>query len=309
MPRTDISVVIPLFNKQACIGRTLASIAAQDPQPEEVIVIDDGSTDGSAEVVLNFKGLPVRLIRQQNAGVSAARNRGIADALCEWVAFLDADDEYLPGAINSMCEARDMYPGASVVFGRSVLDIPEQVMSVSHHFEPVPDYFAYLLGKGAHEVHSSSVLVRKAAIEAAGLFPPGIRIGEDTDTWMRLGCLFSFVRINAPVSFYHMADGESGWQSREGTDPYWFTTYARWSESGQIPAERRKSAARYLEFCKLQQVIFHALARQRRAAFRKLFTRIRWTSAPKVMLVKTLLIALAPSLIGRTNLKREGRIE
>ncbi|WP_165775197.1 glycosyltransferase family 2 protein [Mameliella alba] len=307
MTGPDLSVVVPLYNKRAFIGRALASIAAQEVQPEEVIVVDDGSTDGSAEVVSDFKGLPIRLIRQQNAGVSVARNRGIAYARCDWVAFLDADDEYLPGAIKSMRDARDMYPGASVVFGRSVHGVPEPAMS-AQHYELVPDYFDYLLGKGAHEMHSSSVLVRKAAIEAAGLFPPGICIGEDTDTWMRLGCLFSLVRIDSPVSVYHIADGESGWQGQQGTDPYWFATYAQWRDAERIPAERRRSAGRYLEFCKLQQVIFHALARQRGAAFRKLFMSVRWTSAPKVILAKTLLIALMPSLIGRTDRSRKRRI-
>jgi glycosyltransferase involved in cell wall biosynthesis len=306
---SGISVVIPLYNKRNFIGRTLASIAAQEVQPQEIIIVDDGSTDGSAEVVSDFKGLPIRLIRQQNSGVSIARNRGILDARCEWVALLDADDEYLPGAIESMRNARDKYPEASVIFGRSVYAMPDPAVPVPHHFEPIPDYFTYLLRKGAHELNSSTVLVSKTAIKAAGLFPPSIRIGEDTDTWMRLGCLFSFVRIDAPVSVYHITDGESDWQAKQGTDPYWFSTYAQWRDSDRIPAKRRRSAERYLEFNKLQQVVFHARAGRRREAFAKLFKCVQWSAAPKVMLIKTLLIALVPALIGRTDQKLMGRAE
>ncbi len=91
-----ISVVIPLYNKEPYIKRAIDSILAQKIQDYEIIVIDDGSTDKSAEVVKSFPDPRIRLIQQENAGVSAARNRGIEEAKAELIAFLDADDEWTP---------------------------------------------------------------------------------------------------------------------------------------------------------------------------------------------------------------------
>lgn len=94
MPR--VSIIIPLFNKAPFIGRALHSIAAQTFADFELIVVDDGSTDDGAQIVEQFSDSRVRLIRQHNAGPGAARNRGLAEAIGEYVAFLDADDEWLP---------------------------------------------------------------------------------------------------------------------------------------------------------------------------------------------------------------------
>lgn len=91
-----VSVVIPLYNKAEYIRRALDSIAAQTLAPAEIIVVDDGSRDDSAAIVERYERLPVRLIRQSNAGPGAARNRGISEASGALIAFLDADDEWLP---------------------------------------------------------------------------------------------------------------------------------------------------------------------------------------------------------------------
>src|SRR5690606_27010149 len=97
------SVVIPLYNKSKMIGRTIQSVLDQYCQNFEVVVVNDGSTDDSAEVVMSFKDERIRLINQNNKGVSAARNRGIAEARYDWVAFLDGDDSWNPDHLEEIC--------------------------------------------------------------------------------------------------------------------------------------------------------------------------------------------------------------
>jgi glycosyltransferase involved in cell wall biosynthesis len=95
----DISVIIPLYNKGMIIERTVKSVLEQTYPNFELIIVDDGSTDNSVEIVQHIKDERIRLIQQKNAGPSAARNTGVRNAQTEWIVFLDGDDELLPGAL------------------------------------------------------------------------------------------------------------------------------------------------------------------------------------------------------------------
>ena len=110
MSTPTFSVIIPLYNKEAEVAATLRSALEQSLRPLEVIVVDDGSTDRSAEVVVSFRSPLIRLIRQPNAGVSAARNRAIAEARGEYVALLDADDRWRPGFLAEIAAMIERWP-------------------------------------------------------------------------------------------------------------------------------------------------------------------------------------------------------
>lgn len=99
-----ISVIIPLYNKEPIIERSLRSVLLQDHDDFEVIIVDDGSTDGSADVVRSTADSRIVLINQENRGPSSARNTGVGHSHGEWVLFLDADDELLPGALRQFAE-------------------------------------------------------------------------------------------------------------------------------------------------------------------------------------------------------------
>ena len=104
------SVVIPLYNKEHYIEATIRSVLSQTCQDFEVIVVDDGSTDGSAEIVESFGSPLVRLIRQENRGVSAARNRAMREATGEWVALLDGDDMWGAEYLATVAEMIERWP-------------------------------------------------------------------------------------------------------------------------------------------------------------------------------------------------------
>ena len=109
-----ISVVIPLYNKEHQISETLRSVLEQTFQDFEVVIVDDGSTDKSAEEALKIRDPRIRLVRQENAGVSAARNRGVEEARFDLVAFLDADDLWKPEYLQTQYDLSRKYPQCDV---------------------------------------------------------------------------------------------------------------------------------------------------------------------------------------------------
>ena len=183
--RPRFSVVVPLYNKQAHIAATLASVAGQSYAPFEVIVVDDGSTDDSASIVLaaDLKGL--RVVAQANAGPACARNRGIAEAAGDWIAFLDADDLWLPDHLETLAGLIHAYPVADVVSSGYVrarrIDMPD-ILAGRRPRQPLGlvDFL------NDHQlVHTSVVAVRAATLREQGGFKAKWP-GEDLELWTRL---------------------------------------------------------------------------------------------------------------------------
>ena len=187
-----ISVIIPLYNKEAGIATALRSVLAQTYQDFEIIVVDDGSTDGGTAVVESFTDPRIKLIHQQNAGVSAARNRGIAEAKGEYVSFLDADDEWMPEFLEEICTMQTAYPKckaqatnyifcsngvkSSTILRKLPFDGEQGVLS--NYFE---------VASCSHPpVWTGAVCIEHKLLQEIGGFPVGIKSGEDLLTWARI---------------------------------------------------------------------------------------------------------------------------
>ena len=192
-----ITVVIPLYNGEAWINRAIGSVLAQTYQSFEIIVIDDGSTDAGNGNVRTIADSRIRLLKQANAGVSASRNRGIIEATTEWIAFLDADDEWFPDHLSGLMNLRSACPDCDVLASRYVIrtgDGPDRPILLrglpAGYMEGVIDNYFSLASQSDPPVWSSAVAVKKAAIESIGGFPVGVGQGEDLLTWARLAAKF-----------------------------------------------------------------------------------------------------------------------
>jgi len=186
MKSPAISVVVPLFNKRDEVGATLRSVLAQTLPPVEIVVVDDGSTDGSAEVVRAIGSPLVRLLVQSNAGVCVARNRAVAEARGDYIAFLDADDCWEPGYLAEIAALIAEFPGCGIYStafwvldgrGRFPVPCPDRRGVVDNFFRDSAHRYI--------SIPSASVVPRRVFDEVGG-FPPGMKIGEDLYLWVKI---------------------------------------------------------------------------------------------------------------------------
>lgn len=207
-----ISVIIPLYNKERQIRATLESVLQQSYTDYEIVVVDDGSTDGSVAIVESFNEARLRLIRQKNAGVSAARNRGICEARGEYVAFLDADDLWEPDFLKTMQNLAELYPDCSVYAcnydfvspdGTHTPTIIRRLPFTGEH-GILSNYFE--VASCSHPpICSISLMVKKEAMQTIGGFPMGIKWGEDLLTWARLACHGTVAYTKRKFAEYHLS--------------------------------------------------------------------------------------------------------
>lgn len=199
-----ISVIIPLYNKVNSIERTLQSVARQSVQPLEVIVVDDGSTDGSAEVVRRMNMPLVQLVSQSNRGVSAARNRAMELAQGEWVALLDGDDCWEPGYLENVERMIDTYPAAAAIGTAFMVDDGRRrVVGDTPQKEGVVDFFVESMSR--YVLIPSATVLRRDITLALGGFPEGMRMGEDQYLWTKIARTAQVVFSPARLVVYSRA--------------------------------------------------------------------------------------------------------
>lgn len=188
MQPNTISVVIPLYNKENHIRRTLDSIVAQTRPVDEIIVVDDGSTDASAEAVIAANLPNLKLIHQQNQGVSAARNRGIKECTSTYIAFIDADDEWNAQFLEQMFILSLSFPEAGAyasryqyVLGKNEFRDPKIALKKFPVRSGVMSNFYDIASNGDLPFLISSMLIRADVFNTIGDFPVGEKMGEDQD--------------------------------------------------------------------------------------------------------------------------------
>ncbi len=218
---TLVSVIIPCFNVRPYVGAALRSLLAQSHAEWEALVVDDGSTDGTAELVEAVVDSRIRLIRQANQGVSAARNRALDLATGETVLFLDADDWLAPDALARMLaclrtqtEARTVAAYGAFCF---VTEDGAQVVRRKDGPFPAGDLTERLLVENLF-ANGGHLLIRTHAIRAAGRFRGDLRFGEDWEYWCRLALLGPFAVVPGPALLF-VRQRSSGAFLRMATDP------------------------------------------------------------------------------------------
>ena len=199
-----VSVVIPTYNRAETVARAIRSALSQTLQGLEVIVVDDGSTDDTVDVVARF-GAAVRYVKQANRGVAAARNRGVEMAWSDYVAFLDSDDEWLPEKLERQMALLEQDPSLGFVYSEAhVVDGAARRVGIKPETRHAETLEELLRG---NFVPTLTVVARRERVLAAGGFDTTLSGPEDYDLWMRLAARHPFRDIAEPLALYHQSDG------------------------------------------------------------------------------------------------------
>ena|SRR5690554_668452 len=196
------SIVIPLYNKGLSVKSTIQSVLDQTFQDFEIVIINDGSTDRSVEVVEDFDNPRIRLIHQENQGVSAARNKGIKEAKYEWICFLDADDLWRENHLSTLRDMIETYPEHKAYCNSYIRSSEENNQNNEIIYTVIDDYFK----EGLKSFFFSTIVVciHKSVFINVGMFNINLTRGEDLELWMKIGKEYSIVRSNKITAIYNL---------------------------------------------------------------------------------------------------------
>lgn len=203
MIEARVSAVITAYNSEAFIAEAINSVLKQSRVVDEIVVVDDGSTDGTRRIVAEFADQGIKFVQQQNMGAGGARNKGIRETSGEFIAFLDADDMWLENKTRLQVNYLTAHPEAGLVSGFAHWwNIAKKTVRISGE---VPKNMHTLRREIlVHNIlgNPSMVMVRRAALAETGLFSENIRWGQDWDLWIRMVARFDAAVIPKPVTIY-----------------------------------------------------------------------------------------------------------
>ncbi len=239
-----VSVIIPAYNRCQMLKQAVDSVLAQEITDFELIVTDDGSTDHTQEMLRDYQNR-ILVIRQENRGVSAARNRGIVSSSGDLIAFLDSDDLWMPEKLSEQVAFFDSNPDALICQTEEIwIRNGVRVNPKKRHkklsgmiFEP-----SLLLCL----VSPSAVMIRRSLFDEVGLFDETLRACEDYDLWLRIGCRYPIFLIDKPLIVKRggHADQLSG---EPGLDQFRIQSLKKMLGSGELSAEQTMAAVKVLK--------------------------------------------------------------
>jgi glycosyltransferase involved in cell wall biosynthesis len=206
-----VSIIIPVYNSSAYLEDALRSALEQDYENKEIIVVDDGSTDSTPTILRSFEDR-ITILKQTNAGPGPARNRGLKHAKGTYIAFLDADDWWVPEKLRWQVKYLQQHPEVGAVYSRWMCWYPNAEGSFSYPSMPpvvrspsiVPEDSGSIYTRLLFEccLLTSTVLLRRSVVEEVGLFNEGLLRGQDYDYWLRLSRVSQIHKLDHALALY-----------------------------------------------------------------------------------------------------------
>lgn len=208
-----VSIIIPTHNCELYIAETIASVLNQSFKDIELIVVDDGSTDATRDIVASF-GQPVRLVTQANAGVCVARNRGICEASGKYICLMDHDDYWFPHKLARQINILEQQPETGVVYSSFILwhrdensgqfPSPDNFDLNTYPDDTDPEFSGWIYHQFLIDcwMLTSTAMFRAEIFDTCGLFDESLPYSEDWDLWLRISRNYPFVQLRRPTTLY-----------------------------------------------------------------------------------------------------------
>jgi glycosyltransferase involved in cell wall biosynthesis len=247
--KPQVSVIIPTYNRGWILKEAIDSVLTQDYKDFELIVVDDGSTDNTSEILASY-GNGIRVLFQENKGVSAARNRGIAEASGQFIAFIDSDDLWLPQKLSTQVEFFNQTPDALICQTEEVwIRKGKRVNPKMRHKKPSGMIFEPSLELCL--VSPSAVMIRRVLFDRIGEFDVTLPACEDYDLWLRISCRFPVHLIDTPLIIKRGGHNDQ-LSSMKGLDKFRIKAIEKIINSGRLGEDQYRAAVKALkERCKI----------------------------------------------------------
>ena len=245
MSEISVSVVIPTFNRRHTIERALDSVIGQSFAAQEIILVDDGSTDQTA-LVMQQSYPDLTVVTQANKGVSAARNAGITLAGSEWIALLDSDDEWLPNKLQTQVEALTASPDLKVCHTEEIwIRNGKRVNQMKKHQKHGGWIFDKCLPLCA--MSPSTIVIHKSVFDEVGLFDETLPACEDYDMWLRISSRYPVLLLEQPLIKKYGGHKDQLSQQYWGMDRFRVRALENILQSKCLSEDLRKRATDMLE--------------------------------------------------------------
>jgi len=247
--KPQVSVIIPTFNRGWIIKEAIDSVLAQDYKDFELIVVDDGSTDSTSEILAYYEN-DIKVLFQKNQGVSAARNRGIAKASGQFIAFLDSDDLWLPQKLYTQVEFFNQMQDALICQTEEVwIRKGIRINPKKRHKKPSGMIFEPSLELCL--VSPSAAMIRRSLFDKVGEFDVTLPACEDYDLWLRISCRFPVYLIDTPL-IIKRGGHDDQLSSMVGLDKFRIKAIEKIIKSGRLAEDQYRAAVKALkEKCKI----------------------------------------------------------
>jgi len=293
-----ISVIIPAYNAEDTIQETIDSVLKQTFTDFELIVVNDGSQDSTLETVSSISDSRIRVFSYSNAGVSAARNRGISEARGEYISFIDADDLWTPDKLETQLAALQANPQAAVAYSwTDWIDESGQFLRLGSHIKLHGNVLSQLLLKD-FVGSGSNPLIRKQALTQVGGFNESLKPAADWDMWLRLAAKYEFVNVPSAQILYRVAPNSMSsniWQMEAESLEIIDRAFAQTPEF--LPDLKKQVIGERYKYLTIKAVEGKLERRRGLSAARFFWQAIRydpsWLKKTKLMLILLLKISLA----------------
>ena len=300
------SIVMPAYNAEKSINHAINSVLNQHYTDFELIIIDDGSQDDTRNLVMRYADKRIRYIYQENAGVSAARNRGILSATRDFICFLDADDEWMDDHLTELFHLISEFPkcgmyttGYDIRLGDGkIIHKSHQILkNVLQEHIMSENGFEFLMTYG-YFLNTNTVCCRREVFNKVGLFAVGIKNGEDDDMWFRVFTYYPIAITKKATTIYDRSNCVATAHRGEVFEPVFLSRVAEILKSDEVPCFRKESLLLWIEQNKLSRARKYILLANKRNA-KELLREIDYKKVNKKKYLLTVLCLFIPSKLIR----------